>query len=485
MSLPDSPAHGTPSSAPSSRHPHGGFFGPPTRSIRRRLLATLLFPLALVMVLTSPWDFQLAVGPAHQAYDQVLATEAQALMDQVRWFEGEPMFHLNAQAERVLRANAGDDEYYVVRDAQGRVLGGDGSLPAVMLSEPGPVYSDITLRTAKGVPQRLRMVAMAHEEGPQRVVVQVAETLHKRQSAERRILAAMVLPNVLVALVGALLLYIAARVALRPLEQLAQQVAERSPDDLRAIELRHTPDELRPVLRALNGLFGRVEEAAQRQQRFHANVAHQLRTPLTGLRTQIELAQMEGAFQQDGQRHERIITAIDRLAHLIDQLLTLARAEAGQHTSAVLKRVPVDLEVLIEERASELVDRAIERGIDLGFQLNPAPLVPGQPVLIGELVANLVDNALRYCPRGSAVTVSCGEDDRHHAWLAVEDNGPGIPVELRERLFQRFERGSASQAEGHGLGLAIVQEIAHLHGATVQVGSGADGQGARFEVRWQ
>lgn len=453
------------------------------RSIRRRLLAALLLPLALVMVLTSPWDFQLAVGPAHEAYDQVLVTEAQALADQVRWFEGEPIFHLGAQAERVLRANAGDDEYFVVRDARGGLLGGDGSLPLVQTLQAMPAFSDVAVRTPAGAVQRLRMVTLTRGEGHQRVTVQVAETLHKRQSAERRVLAAMVLPNLLVALVGALLLYLATRVALRPLEQLAQQVGERSPDDLRAIELRQPPDELRPVLRALNGLFERVEEAARRQQRFHSNVAHQLRTPLTGLRTQIELAQMEGAFLHDAQRHERIITAIDRLTHLIDQLLTLARAEAGQQEGA-LKRVPVQLPSLIEERASDLVDRAIERGIDLGFQLAPVPPVQGQPVLLGELVANLVDNALRYCPAGSAVTVACGQDEQHHPWLAVEDNGPGIPPELRERLFQRFERGSASQAEGHGLGLPIVQEIAHLHGATVQVLTGTDGQGVRFVVQW-
>jgi two-component system sensor histidine kinase TctE len=452
-------------------------------SVRRRLLAALLLPMGVVMVATSPWDFQLAVGPAHEAYDQVLITEAQALADQVRWFDGEPIFHLNAQAERVLRANAGDDEYFVVRDVDGYRLGGDGSLPVAQPVQNVAEFSDVSVRSASGVVQRLRMVAIGRGEGRQRVVVQVAETLHKRQAAERRILAAMVLPNLLVALVGAVLLYVATRLALRPLEQLAQQVAERSPDDLRAIELRQPPAELQPVLQALNRLFERVQEAARRQQRFHSNVAHQLRTPLTGLRTQIELAQMDGAFQHDTQRHERIITAIDRLTHLIDQLLTLARAEAGQQ-EATLRRVPVDLQALIEERASDLVDQAIERGIDLGFQLAPTPGLHGVPLLIGELVTNLVDNALRYCPRGSVVTVSCGEDAAHRPWLAVEDNGPGIAPEQRERVFHRFERGTASQAEGHGLGLAIVQEIAQMHGATVRALAAAEGPGARFEVRW-
>jgi two-component system sensor histidine kinase TctE len=451
-------------------------------SIRRRLLLALLLPMGVVLLATAPWDFQFAVKPAHDAYDEVLVTEAQALADQLRWIDGAAVFHLNAQAERVLRANAGDDEYFVLRNAEGQALGGDASLPAAQPADDKPLFSDPVVRNGGGVAQPLRMVAIARGVGRERVVVQVAETLHKRRAAERRILAAMVLPNALIAVVGALLLYGATRVALRPIEQLAHQVSQRSPDDLRAIELRRPPDELQPVLRALNRLFARVQEAALRQQRFHANVAHQLRTPLTGLRTQVELAHMEGVFQHDAQRHERIISAVDRLTHLIDQLLTLARAEAGQQDG--LRRQPLDLQSVVEERASALVDQAIESGIDLGFQLAPAPVAQGVPLLLGELVVNLVDNALRYCPAGSVVTVSCGVDAAGAAWLAVEDNGPGIAPEQRERVFQRFHRGSASQAEGSGLGLAIVQEIAQLHGASVRAVSPASGPGVRFEVRW-
>lgn len=452
-------------------------------SIRRRLLVALLLPMGMVLIATAPWDFRFAVRPAHDAYDEVLVAEALALVDQVQWLNGSAVFHLNAQAERVLRANAGDDEYFVVRDATGKVLGGDDSLPRTPdASASAPTFSDVAASGPAGALQPLRMVTLVRGEGAQRVVVQVAETLHKRHAAERRILAAMVLPNLLIALLGALLLYVATRLALRPLEQLAHQVGQRSPDDLRAIELAHPPAELQPVLQALNRLFERVQEAALRQQRFHANVAHQLRTPLTGLRTQIELAQMEGAFQHEAQRQDRILTAIDRLAHLIDQLLTLARAEAGQQDA--FKRVPVDLQALIEARASDLVDQAIERGIDLGFQLAPVPAVQGVPLLLGELLANLVDNALRYCPRGSAVTVSCGEDEAHRPWLAVEDNGPGIDPGLRERLFQRFERGTSIQAEGSGLGLAIVQAIAQGHGATVALDSSPRLGGLRVTVRF-
>lgn len=449
-------------------------------SIRRRLLVALLLPMGVVLLATAPQDFRFAVTPAQEAYDDVLLTEAQALAEQVQAEQGRATFHLNPQAERLLRSNAGDIEYFAVRAADGTLLGGDGSLPGQSPVGAEPLYSNIVLRDAAGAPQPLRMVSIGRGSGAGQVVVQVAETLHKRHAAERRILAAMVLPNVLIAMIGAVLIYAATRVALVPIEQLAHQVAERSPDDLRAIELKRPPTELLPVLNALNRLFERVQGAARTQQRFHANVAHQLRTPLTGLRTQIELAQMDGAFRHDAARSERILSAIDRLTHLIDQLLTLSRAEAGLQDA--LRRVPVDLQAVIEERASELVDPAIDRGIDLGFQLAPAA-VQGVPLLLGELVNNLVDNALRYCPRGSVVTVACGETGGR-PWLAVEDNGPGIAPPQRARVFDRFQRGPASEAEGSGLGLAIVQEIAQLHGATVRALTPERGSGVRFEVRW-
>jgi two-component system sensor histidine kinase TctE len=291
----------------------------------------------------------------------------------------------------------------------------------------------------------------------------------------------MVLPNLLVALIGALLLYAATRVTVAPIEQLAREVAQRSPSDLAPLVLAGAPAEIDAVVAELNRLFARVQDSSLTQQRFHANVAHQLRTPLTGLRTQFELAGMDGSFDADPVRQLRITQALDRLGHLIDQLLTLSRAEAGAIDGVRL--TALDLAGLIEDCASELVDQAIAAGIDLGFELAEVPTVPADPVLLGELLRNLVDNALRHCRRGSSVTVACGVSGGR-AWLAVEDDGPGIAPHQRERMFLRFQRGSSAAAEGSGLGLAIVKEIAQVHGAEVQVSTPAAGRGVRFAVLW-
>jgi two-component system sensor histidine kinase TctE len=258
-------------------------------------------------------------------------------------------------------------------------------------------------------------------------------------------------------------------------------VAQRSPNDLRALHLDEPPSELAAVLAALNRLFERVQRATQALQRFHANVAHQLRTPLTGLRTQIELAEMEGAFAGHEARRHRIDQALDQLGHLIDQLLSLARAEAGAQQLPGF--APLNLATLVEQRATAFVDQAVARQIDLGFALDDTPPVRGSAVLLGELIANLVDNALRYCPPGSTVTVSCGRDD-DGTWLAVEDDGPGIDPAQREQVFDRFYRAEAGATEGSGLGLAIVREIAQLHETQVQVKTPASGHGVRMELRW-
>jgi len=221
----------------------------------------LLLPLGLVMLATVPWDFQLAVAPSLQAYDEALATEAQALAEQVQWVQGRAQLTLSHQAERFLRANGGDEEYYAVHDAQGRLLGGDQNLPPAPAPGSEPRYTDLLLPMSEGPPRPVRSVAVQRSEGGDAVVVQVAETLHKRQAAQARVLVAMVLPNVLVAALGVLLLYVAIRLTLAPIEDLARQVAERSPHDLRPIALRQAPSELEQVLGALNRLFLRAHPA--------------------------------------------------------------------------------------------------------------------------------------------------------------------------------------------------------------------------------
>jgi two-component system sensor histidine kinase TctE len=328
------------------------------------------------------------------------------------------------------------------------------------------------------------------ELGPAHVLV--AETYNKRDDSQRQILSDQVLPNLLLIALTLGIVVLAIGAALKPLEQLRADIAERTARDLHPINVDAVPVDSRPVVESLNRLFESLRRAEQTQREFLANAAHQLRTPVTGLTTQIELAQIEGAFDATPERGERLQQALDQMRQLLDQLLTLSRAEAFGSSAHTLAWV--DLKTLLEQQAGLFIDRAVARGIDLGYDLTPCR-VQGIDWLLRELSSNLIDNALRYTPRGGEVTVSCGAGPQG-AWLAVEDNGPGISEADRTRVFERFWRGEGSDGAGtetqggSGLGMAIVREIAEQHRARVEINdalrrpAGSSGPGTRITVRF-
>jgi two-component system sensor histidine kinase TctE len=301
--------------------------------------------------------------------------------------------------------------------------------------------------------------------------VTVAETRTKRDHASRRILTAMVLPNLIVIAATFVAVYLGVRKGLAPLAEVERQIAERSPRDLREIDIGPSPREVRPMLARLNELFGLLRAASEAQQRFLADAAHQLRTPLAGLQTQIELATWEGRFRSDAERLARIEDATARIGHLVDQLLIYARADPAAAATQVF--VPVSLAALAEQAASSFLDRALEKKIDLGFDITAAT-VEGIPWMLREALANVIDNALRYTPADGVVTVRSGMRGGS-AVLAVEDNGPGIPAAERGRIFERFYRSPGSEGPGCGLGLAIVREIVELHRGRVELADAAFG----------
>jgi two-component system sensor histidine kinase TctE len=232
-------------------------------------------------------------------------------------------------------------------------------------------------------------------------------------------------------------------------------------------------------MREINGLLARLESVFEAQQRFIADAAHQLRTPIAGLAAQTDLASAQTNPPQTQHALEQIKHVSTRLNQAVSQLLSLARNEPGADKS--LKLLPLDLNTLGRETALNWVEQAVERKIDLGFEESPLPaVVDGDAPRLREMLDNLIDNALRYCPEGSAVTVSV----RAGHSLCVEDDGPGIPTEERSRVFERFHRLLGNDAHGSGLGLAIVKEIAETHGATVDIEDGADGHGTLFRVNF-
>ena len=437
-----------------------------------RLLKALLPPVAALLFLGAIGAYFLSLEPASEAYDQALVDVGIALSERIRSTDGTVSFDLPGAAEQVLRTDKYDTIYYHLRRPDGSALAGDPGLPPVPAGhqpEDGVIAYDGTYRE-----QPVRVIALLVPCGGQICTVQVAETTNKRRKLARNIVLSSLVPELLITLATLAIVWFGVKRGLAPLEDLSTEIRSRSARDLRPIDPGHAPDEARPLVGALNQLFGQVAEANTNQQRFLANAAHQLRTPLAGLQAHTEIALAEGVPEAQRAQLEQVHRATIRTARLANQLLALARAEPGGNTAGGF--APVNLRAMVEDAADEWVHRALAKEIDLGFELAEAQ-VPGDALLLREALANLVHNALEYSAEGGRVTVRTGMRDGH-AFLEVEDNGPGIPLSEREQVLERFYRIAGTSGTGSGLGLAIVREIAAAHRAEIAIGDGEDAVGA-------
>lgn len=277
------------------------------------------------------------------------------------------------------------------------------------------------------------------------------------------------------------LVWVGIQLGLRPVRRLRDEIAQRSPLDLRPIVDSGVPREIAPVVVTLNRLFATLRTAAQSQQQFIANTAHQLRTPITGMQAQLDLLAAEPEAQPIKDRLGTLQEGIRQLSRAANQLLTLARADPAANIA--IKNQPVDLGTLVGEVVAKFFDRALQLGIDLGVDIQAEVSIVADPSLLDDLLSNLVDNALKYTPPGGSVTAVAGVR-LGKAFLTVEDTGPGIPEAERQRVRQRFYRMPNSPGHGSGLGLAIVEEIADLYSASVNIGSGTGGRGTQVSVQF-
>ncbi len=493
------------------------------------LLDWMLVPLLLLWPITLGLTWLVAQSVAGKPFDRSLEFAARSVIQwvsltppnasnpsnaQPRWLT---QVQAPAQARELLSADESDVLYWQVLGAQGEYVSGERELP-LPPEDTTPTLDTPQWRDIDWNDQSLRVVwlwvqpsslmrttatlaagAQALQRGiaAKPVLVQVAETREKRATLATEIVRGAMLPLFIMMPLAVVLVWLALERGIRPVRELEGQIRKRSPDDLSPIDDHVAPEELLPLLDSINEHLERLKAQFSGQRRFLADAAHQLKTPLAGLRMQAELALREGASEEELKASLRhVLSGSTRATHAVNQLLALARAESSGMS---VGKEPVVLPQVLAEVVRELLPHAMERGIDLGYdgpELDdpdaPGPKlasVSGNPTLLHEMVRNLTENALQYTPEGGTVTVRSLLEPFSGAQLVhVEDNGPGIPLSERELVMQPFYRVLGTGVDGSGLGLAIVQKIAQQHGASISISEtnpGGHPPGTRFTVKFE
>lgn len=442
-----------------------------TRSLHRQLLLWLLLPQLVLWLAAAFVTYDLAARYANRAIDASLLQATRSLSRQVKPIGSGLFIDFPRAAQDIIEADPNDRVFYMVSTPPGQFILGNKQLPLPPgVAEPRlnePYFYDAQL---DALPVRLAAlyVPIGEPDARQVMLVQIARSQARRDELARSILLDTVLPLSALIVLMTMIVWAGIRAGLAPLARLQAQVENRAPNDLAPLELQAAPREVRSLARALNALLAAVQESVAAQRRFISNAAHQLRTPLAGLKSQTEIALQAKAEPELAARLQRVHEGAVRSAHLVNQLLSLTRAEP--EAAGVLPRAPVDLRALAAAVASEQVPRAIAAGVDLGFDdaAGDVPaVVHGTELLLREAVSNLVDNAIRYAGRGAEVTVSVRAEPSG-VTVEVADNGPGLPADQLDAVFGRFVRAT-HEGSGCGLGLAIVREIAERHGGGVRL----------------
>jgi two-component system, OmpR family, sensor histidine kinase TctE len=499
---------------------------PKQRTLYGDIFDWMLTPLLLIL-----WPAGLGItwlvaqNLANKPYDRALESNATALAQLVQVKGHRALLDLPRPAQEILRADELDTIYYQVLGLRGELLAGERDFPAPP-EDDGTSGLAVRLRTDQMRGEDVRVAYLwVKTNAPQSeaVLVQVGETVEKRSKLATDLVKGVMLPQFITLPFTVLLVWLGLSYALKPLSQLERTVRQRKPDDLSPLDDKAVPREVAPLVNSVNDLLLRLQRSMETQKRFLTDAAHQLKTPLAGLRMQADLAVREGS-NEEMLKHSlmQIARSSVRATHTVNQLLALARAEASGRN---LNLQVLDLPSVVREVVQDSVPRALEKRIDLGYEesslaafeneppqagvASPEPLhhirVNAQPTLLKELIRNLLDNAIHYTQDGGMVTVRVGLTALHdpvaeqrqsanaskitgtQAWIEVEDNGPGIPPDERELVFQPFYRALGTHVDGSGLGLSIVREIAQQHGIVIDLEETNAGQsqvGARFSLRF-
>jgi two-component system sensor histidine kinase TctE len=472
----------------------------PQRSLFGDILDWMLVPLLLLWPLSVVIIWVAAQAIANRPFDRELGETARTLARRVVVSPGAPgmppraLINLPETSVSLLRGDQPDSFYFQILGTRGERIAGDRVLPVPdeLPAADGEVrFRDEDL-DGRDVRVAYLWVSIARADGAVPPLVQVAETLDKRSQLATEIARGVMLSQFAILPLAVMLVWFALMRGLRPLDQLQRRIRQRAADDLSPIDDSTVPEEVNPLVGSINDLLARLDRSIGAQRHFLADAAHQLKTPLAGLRMQAELAQRdaEGGDAKAVKRSlQQIARSSQQAAHMVNQLLAMARAEDAAESRRVQ---PFNIAALATEVVRDFVPRALAKGLDLGYE-GPgandadAPRLVGEALLVRELIRNLVDNAVQYTPGGGTVTVRLLPDRYGQVVvLQVEDNGPGIPEAERDQIFQPFYRALGTEVDGSGLGLAIVREIADRHGGSVEVeplNPRAASPGARFTVR--
>ena len=466
------------------------------RSLFGEILDWMLTPLLLLWPVSLILTWLVAQGIAGKPFDRALEYNVSALAQLVTMQGGRMQINLPQPARELLRADDQDTIYYQVLGLRGEFVSGERDLP---LPPEGEVIvaGDVRLRddVLKGTDIKVAYTwVKADPTKPQLGLVQVAETLEKRSVLATEIIKGVMLPQFVILPLAVFLIWLALAQAIKPLHQLEARIRARRSDDMSPLDIQEIPLEVAPMAASVNDLLMRLKDSITTQKRFLADAAHQLKTPLAGLRMQADLALREGADTQELKKSLRQIGLSSiRATHTVNQLLALARAEASGNT---VTHVPCDLVSLCAEVIQDSVPRALDKHIDLGFEGPPDgsnTRLEGNPTLLKEMVRNLIDNAINYTSSSSAspgvvtvrVLAATQASGSQALQVQVEDSGPGIPLHERELVLEPFYRALGTLTDGSGLGLSIVKEIVEQHRAHLVIADAHPGHsppGARFSI---
>ncbi len=433
---------------------------PAPRSIRRQLLWVLLTSVAATWVATAVVSYVDTRHEIDELLDAHLAQSASLLVAQA----GHDWDEIVEHAPQLHRYGRGVAFQFWEKGSVLRLHSANAPNSRLSAKDEGFSNADV---------DGVRWRVFSAWDAKRRYLVQVGEQVKPRDEIVATMAKSMLVPLLIALPALGLVIWFGINRATRPLQLLNRQVANRAPDNLASLQLAEAPAEVAPLVSSLNRLFERVRDSMDNERRFTADAAHELRTPLAALRAQAQVAR--GSV--DGNERERaldnVIAGCDRASHLIDQLLTLARLEPERFQT---KREPCDLGAVARLAVAELAPTAHAKDIEIELEDGPSVAVAGDARLLGILLRNLVDNAVRYSPPRTTVRVRVGRDGRS-VFVAVADEGPGVAADERPKLGQRFHRLAGMQAPGSGLGLSIAKRIAELHDARIGFDAGKGGVG--------